>query len=65
MSVGDKCRECGAVIAVDSSGGLCGKCLFALGLGPLQTTPTPPPQTVPSEDEVDEEVRYLIAVLGT
>jgi serine/threonine protein kinase/tetratricopeptide (TPR) repeat protein len=33
MSSAGKCRECGAVIPAGLPGGLCGRCLFALGLG--------------------------------
>ena len=32
MSAGNTCRECGAAVPDGSPGGLCGKCLLALGL---------------------------------
>jgi eukaryotic-like serine/threonine-protein kinase len=43
MSTGAKCKECGTVIPPSTPGGLCGQCLFALGLAdaenPNQATP--------------------------
>jgi serine/threonine protein kinase/Tfp pilus assembly protein PilF len=36
MSSGQQCKECGAPIPSGSPGGLCGKCLFGLGLEPAQ-----------------------------
>ncbi len=32
MSSGDRCKECGALLPAESPGGLCGHCLFGLGL---------------------------------
>src|SRR6266853_4640760 len=37
MTSGRRCQECGTEIPAGSPGGLCGRCLFALGLGEVQS----------------------------
>src|SRR5258707_7391561 len=48
MSSGDKCRECGTTIPVDSPRGFCAQCLLGLGLEkreePLESSPKPKEQ---------------------
>src|SRR5262245_46044275 len=56
MSTGQKCRECGAEIPADSTGGFCAQCLLSLGLNanvesglaPLTQTLAPAPGEPPT-----------------